>query len=395
MADDLNRPLGLPGNLGRKRRVPVIALVAPPLALLLAVGLVWLGRTGDVPAEEPPAVARIDGAGAAPLPTAGEVPTPAARPGATGTTTTAAVAAPGTSGLTEIEAPDEGGLTELKPGDVVIHDAAARPGIRLAAAPRDDLVEKSSFGPLPKVGADGSRPLDAYARPADVAKGMKRIAIVIGGIGIAEAGTEASIEQLPGEVTLAFAPYGKDLAKAVDAARKGGHEILLQVPLEPYNYPDVDPGPKTLTTEASAAQNLDRLHWLMGRLTTYVGVVNYMGARFTGDSAALDPFLAEIGARGLLYLDDGSSARSKAAESARDKVPFVRADVVLDADTDPAAIDARLKQLAAIARERGYAVATGTAFPATVERVAAFVKAAADRGIAIVPVSALVAAGPT
>jgi polysaccharide deacetylase 2 family uncharacterized protein YibQ len=99
--------------------------------------------------------------------------------------------------------------------------------------------------------------------------------------------------------------------------------------------------------------------------------------------------LAEIGRRGLLYLDDGSSPRSRAAEVAGGVLPFVRADMVLDADLNAAAIDQRFRQLQAIARERGFAVATATAFPVSVERIVAFVRAAAGRGVQIVPVSAL------
>ncbi len=136
-----------------------------------------------------------------------------------------------------------------------------------------------------------------------------------------------------GEVTLAFAPYGDDLSAALAKARTDGHEILLQVPLEPYNFPDINPGPHTLTTAASRAENLDDLRWLLSRLTTYVGVVNYMGARFSGSADAMSPMLAELGKRGLLYLDDGSSPQSQAATAASGKVPFLEADVVLDADT--------------------------------------------------------------
>ena len=124
-------------------------------------------------------------------------------------------------------------------------------------------------------------------------------------------------------------------------------------------------------------------------MTNYVGVVNYMGARFTGEADALAPVIKEIGERGLLYLDDGSSARSKAAEIAGTTTPFLRADIVLDADLSAAAIDDRLRQLLAIARERGFAIGTATAFPVTIERVNAFAKAATDKGVAIVPVTAI------
>ena len=99
------------------------------------------------------------------------------------------------------------------------------------------------------------------------------------------------------------------------------------------------PARNTLTVDATAAKNIDRLHWLMSRVTNYVGVVNYMGARFTGETDAMTPVLAEVGHRGLLYLDDGSSARSQAVALAGN-TPVLRADVVLDADLTPAAIDA-------------------------------------------------------
>jgi polysaccharide deacetylase 2 family uncharacterized protein YibQ len=193
-------------------------------------------------------------------------------------------------------------------------------------------------------------------------------------------------------VTLAFAPYGENIRAALERARAGGHEVLLQVPLEPYNYPAIDPGPHTLSTRATAAQNLDDLRWLLSRLTNYVGVVNYMGARFTADADALGPVLAELGKRGLLYLDDGSSAQSQAADAAASRVPFLQADVVLDADTTPAAIDQRLDQLAALARQRGYAIGTGSAFPVTVDRIDAFAAAAAKRGVVLVPVTAILTA---
>ena len=106
--------------------------------------------------------------------------------------------------------------------------------------------------------------------------------------------------------------------------------------------------------------------------------------------AALAPVIGDIAGRGLLFLDDGSSARSRVMNFASSSAPVLKADLVLDGDTAPAAIDARLDQLVAIAEQRGYAIATATAFPSTVDRVAAFAKTAEDRGIALVPISAIV-----
>ena len=188
---------------------------------------------------------------------------------------------------------------------------------------------------------------------------------------------------------MAFAPYGSNLPTTLARARAAGHEILLQIPLEPFDYPQDNPGPHTLTVAASTSENIDRLRWIMCRITTYVGVMNYMGGRFTSSAKALAPVLAEIGGRGLLYVDDGSSAQSKAEDAAHGSVPYLKADLVLDGDASPDAIDAQLNQLAAIARERGFALGTATAFPVSIDRIAAFAKQASEHGIAIVPVTAL------
>ena len=375
MADELTRPLGLaPPRKKRGFLLPAAVAggtIAAVAAVTVAAWFLLSARSG------PTATATI-------------APPAATAPGAdlTGATrrpapTSAAPAA----GLTEVK-PD-GGLIDM--GKVVIHDPSDGAILHLASAPLNALIEKGRYGPLPKIGPDGTRPLDAYARPPDATGRDTKIAIVIGGVGLDSAGTGQAVD-LPGPVTLAIAPYGNALSATLSDARAAGHEILLQIPLEPFNYPKTDPGPRTLTVDAAPAENLDRLSWLMSRVTSYVGVVNYMGARFTGEAAALSPVLAEVGKRGLLYLDDGSSARSRALELAG-KAPVLRADVVLDADLSAQAIDERLNQLRAIARERGYAIGSGSAFPVTIERVAEFVRSAADRGFTIVPVSALVGTG--
>ena len=122
-------------------------------------------------------------------------------------------------------------------------------------------------------------------------------------------------------MTFAFAPYGTDLERWVTRARGEGHEVLLQVAMEPFDYPDNDPGPQTLLTSLSAEQNIDRLHWFMSRFQGYVGVANFMGTRFTATEQALSPVLREVAKRGLIYFDDGSSPRSLAARSPAPTTP--------------------------------------------------------------------------
>ena len=139
---------------------------------------------------------------------------------------------------------------------------------------------------------------------------------MVGGLGLNAEGAEAAIAKLPGAVTLGFAPYGAAIEERAAEAREAGHETALQAPMEDFSDGTGEPGPHTLKTSASDADNLDSLRWLMSRFAGYVAVVNHLGGKFTADTRELSPVLTEIAARGLGYLDDGASPRSVAPDVA-------------------------------------------------------------------------------
>jgi hypothetical protein len=268
---------------------------------------------------------------------------------------------------------------------------AALPVIPSAVGADPSLVESSSFGPLPRVSPDGRRARDVYARrSASVPAGVPRIVIVVGGLGLSQTSTQNAIDILPEDVTLAFAPYGASLQRWVGKAREERHEVLLQIPMEPNNYPQEDPGEHTLLAAGGAA-NREALHWVLSRMTGYAGVMNHMGARFTADDTALLPFLGEIGERGLFFLDDGSSPRSRAeAIGEALRVPVVTADRVLDQNRGEADIESELAALEVVARTRGLAVGVASAFPISVATIARWVREVEARGIFVVPASAAI-----
>jgi hypothetical protein len=217
---------------------------------------------------------------------------------------------------------------------------------------------------------------------------------VVGGLGISQTATAEAIAKLPSDVTLAFAPYGGDLEKHVAAARDDGHEVMLQAPMEPFDYPDNDPGPHTLTVSAKPQENIARLHWVMGRFTGYVGVLNYMGGKLTADEGAFTPVLREIGARGLVFMDDGSSTRSLAGTvGPAVQTQTARADLVIDRTPRPDAVDKQLERLEQIARQRGFAMGSASALPVSIDRVAQWARSLEARGVLLVPVSSAFAAG--
>jgi polysaccharide deacetylase 2 family uncharacterized protein YibQ len=277
--------------------------------------------------------------------------------------------------------------------DVVIgggsdKDAASAPPAMMSGIDQR-LLEKSRYGMIPVAAAD-LKPFTAYAAESDRAKAatMPVVAIVIGGLGVGAAKTTDAIMKLPGAVTLAFTPYGTEPGKLAERARAQRHEIFLQIPMEPYDFPDNDPGPQTLLTSLSPDQNLDRLYWHLSRMQGYAGVANFMGARFVATEAAMQPIVREAARRGLGLFDDGSSPRSVAPQLAGGQaVPFGKGDLVIDAVPTSAEIERNLTKLETIARERGVAIGTASALPVSIDRINGWIKTLPDRGILLVPLT--------
>jgi polysaccharide deacetylase 2 family uncharacterized protein YibQ len=261
--------------------------------------------------------------------------------------------------------------------------------LSLAAAPITGLTAPGPFGLLPQVSANGTRPLQAYARPFDASDKRPRIYIVVGGLGFLSQTTTDAIALLPDAVTLGFAPYGQDLQSSINRARKSGHEVVLEVPMEPFGMAQNNPGPYTLLADDPEAQTLSNLHWLMSRFTGYVGVVNYSGARFTSQPEALTPVIKDLRTRGLMVLDDGSSQRSQIASTASGlNAPWAVSQRTIDSDPSTAAIDAELGALETLARQSGSVTAIGFAYPQTLERIAVWSKTLEGKGIVLAPLSA-------
>lgn len=254
------------------------------------------------------------------------------------------------------------------------------------------LLEKTPDGYIPRISDAGLWPLHAYAG-AVPGGNRPRIAIVIGGLGISAKATQAAIDTLPPAVTLAFAPYAADVQRWVSLARQKGHEVLLQVPMEPYDFPDSDPGQYTLRSSIGEEGNLKKLTWSLSRMTGYVGITNLLGARFLSDSGSVEPMLTYLTRHGLMFFDNGSANRSVSKDVAtRLGSPFVQASSVIDGIQASMEIDHRLSDLETEARSKGVAAGAGYLYPVTIERVALWARGLSGRGFVLVPVSAIVPA---
>jgi polysaccharide deacetylase 2 family uncharacterized protein YibQ len=398
-ADDLNAPLG---QQLKKRRlsIPITAsqALAGALALFLGVFVLWAVLGNNLFGGEPMVVVSVDlrpGVAAKPSDGPGSPKVVAGAPdrydGPPAAPPTPGQATPPPAAATKTITIIDGKTGERQ--EVVI-PAPANDAVANDASPLDQkFVEMSPHGAIPKIAADSVRPADAFAQPVKALPGKPdapRIAVIVGGLGVSANSTADAIAKLPGAVTLGFMPYGGDVAALAARARARGHETLLQVPMEPFDYPDNDPGPQTLLTSLTPQQNIDRLYWLMSRFQGYVGIANAMGARFTASEPSFAPVLREAAKRGLIFVDDGANPRSLAGRIAgAGNLPFARADVAIDSVPTASEIDRALGRLEMAARERGVAVGISSGLPVAIDHIAKWAKALEGRGLLLVPITAV------
>jgi polysaccharide deacetylase 2 family uncharacterized protein YibQ len=390
LGTDLHAPLGRDRPYGRKRRALPLGRGIAGLCLIAIAGFsLYSALLKDNLQKTPP----TETAQNAPQSTAADVEKPAE---GDAVKTGMPQADPQSGANVQRTTTGDGSVvTTFSPrsrdgnGPVLIGASQVGQDPRMAATPNDSLLEETPYGRLPVIGSGGLRPMDQYARPWSGARGT-RIAIIVGGLGLSQTGTQRAIEKLPEEVTLAFAASGNSLQRWMQEARRDGHEILIQVPFEPFDYPGNNPGPDTLLTSKPAARNIEDLHKAMGEITNYTGVMNYLGGRFLSNPTALEPVLRDIGKRGLLFLDDGSSAQSKSGTIAKAlSVPHAFGDMQLDGELRTDAILKKLDELERVARRNGSAIGVASAFDESVDAISKWSEDAATRGIEIVAVSAL------
>jgi polysaccharide deacetylase 2 family uncharacterized protein YibQ len=288
---------------------------------------------------------------------------------------------------------------------------ATQPTPAAAPAPAPGVADPALLEPgpdggkLPRRAADGRGPMQVYAAAAPPIDGRPRVALLLAGIGQDVAASQRAITQLPGAVSLAISPYAVNGQALVTAARAQGHELLLSMPLEPTGFPLNDAGPHALLTGAADERNTENLRWALGRITQYAGVTGALdglrGERFAAVPAMLAPVLLELASRGLFYVDPrprqggGAAVDSDATqtEALPAGVAGMAVDLVLDEVPDNAAINAKLDQLARLARDHGSALGlAGPPRPVVLERLVSWSKALESNGVVLVPVSALVPA---
>lgn len=271
-------------------------------------------------------------------------------------------------------------IAKEAPSDKMMPEATDLMALPRTRTPRRPLAKYAALSGdliLPQVATDGSTPLDYYASPAppETDKDKARIALIVTGVGLNTARSEAALEGLPKAVTIAVSPYGQDPQRWINQALDQRREALMMVPMEPNSFPSVDPGPDTLMRDAPEIQTIERLHTVLSKAQGYVGIINDTGSRFTANAIALAPVLDDVSKRGIMVVDARASAYSVlAAEAAKRQIPIAINTRFVDSSLTTEDIRRQLRDLERTAQTLGVAVGVLRDFPVSIEQVLAWEK---------------------
>ncbi|MBI9090285.1 MAG: divergent polysaccharide deacetylase family protein [Desulfobacterium sp.] len=226
--------------------------------------------------------------------------------------------------------------------------------------------------------------------PTPVPKDMTpRVAIIIDDIGF-DKKISAALADLDRNITLSIlpgAPHAKAIAESLHAR---GSEIMLHLPMEPMEYPKVNPGPGALLSTMTPDELLAQLRRDLAAIPHVKGVNNHMGSRITSLSPQMNQIFTVLKQKNLFFIDSMTSKKSLCKQSARlFQISFAQRDVFLDNIQEPAYIKKQLEQLVKVAKRHGTAIGIGHPYKATYATLKSEMARLKSR-IKIVPASTLV-----
>ncbi|MDP2645537.1 MAG: divergent polysaccharide deacetylase family protein [Desulfobacterales bacterium] len=158
---------------------------------------------------------------------------------------------------------------------------------------------------------------------------------------------------------LPFSPFQNRIVQKLHAKKS---DLLLHLPMEPLEYPRVDPGPGALLTSMSPDQLMGQLEKNLDAGPYIQGVNNHMGSKMTTDAVKMGQIFSVLKKRGFFFIDSLTTAKSVGKSSAGlFKIPFAQRDVFLDHIVEAEFIRKQLAVLIRLAMDHGEAL--GIAHP--------------------------------
>jgi polysaccharide deacetylase 2 family uncharacterized protein YibQ len=231
-------------------------------------------------------------------------------------------------------------------------------------------------------------PLPKEKKPPKVDK-SPRIALIVDDIGYDRSVVKKMLSlNLP--ITLSMLPESPFTKSIVNEARKHHVEIMLHQPMEPFEYPRINPGPATLLTSMTPDELVQQLVQNLEAMPFVSGVNNHMGSKMTANASQMRQIFSVLKQRNLFFVDSRTTEKTICRPSADLlQIPFGERDVFIDHFQDRDFIKKQLYELVRIATKHGEAI--GIAHPYTkTYQVLKAVLPDLEQKVQFVPVSEMV-----
>jgi len=256
---------------------------------------------------------------------------------------------------------------------LLAHRILMRPAPQVASTPKPISVTRPETGPVHHSVPDYEAfhreavvPPPPITRIKPVTNGIP-VAIIIDDIGYDRKMAEGFLE-LDVPLTFSVLPQGTFNHSIIDHALKKDVEIMLHLPMEPGNYPSVNPGPGALLSSMKPDELIAQLNANLDRVPNVKGVNNHMGSKLTASSEQMRQIFTILKKRDLFFVDSRTSADTLCRPSAELlHLPFAERDVFIDHEQTRGFVRKQLKLLIKRAKQQGYAIGIAHPHPVTLE----------------------------
>ncbi|MGM0383717.1 MAG: divergent polysaccharide deacetylase family protein [Thermodesulfobacteriota bacterium] len=191
-------------------------------------------------------------------------------------------------------------------------------------------------------------------------------------------------------LTFSVLPFTPNTRLIARKARNNGLETMLHLPMEPMDYPAINPGEGVLLVSMDKETILDTLNRDLSRIPCVAGVNNHMGSRFTENEEKMKLVLAELKNKGLYYIDSRTTRGTVGFDVAKKMaLRTAKRDVFLDNHLSETALKIQMEKLLSIARHKGSAIGIGHPHKKTFDLLKNF-QMTLTNDVEVVPASALV-----
>lgn len=195
---------------------------------------------------------------------------------------------------------------------------------------------------------------------------------------------------LDAALTFSMLPFGPFQQAISEKAHARNREIMLHLPMEPHQYPKIDPGPGALLTSMTPNQITWQLSEDLQEVPYAKGVNNHMGSKMTERSDQMRQIFITLKKEGFYFVDSRTTKDSRCKPSADLlQLPFAQRDVFLDHIQTEEAVHKQIKRLIHKALKNGTALGIGHPHPLTYKVLKAELGYIKDN-VEIVPASELI-----